>query len=282
MGLVEMADAVEVRELAPEDSERALRLRNAIFPSIDREHWAQNQTAAVAYLGHTPVGVIPFAIREFSIAPEVSIQVAMANSVGVADGHRGAGIGSRMMEAAREFLRRWADATFVYTATEAGGPQYRFYRRCGYHDLLYPRRMRRTVGRQRPSIDQGCDVRSLDAALDMQDELLRVHRACFGGYGGAPPRAPGYWATAFESQIFMALPYEELAMAAVSGSRSTAGSTPRPSGLEAYALAGLRRGDAVVLEWAAAGEPAADRLWAARARPACRGAGRPGNRSAAR
>jgi GNAT superfamily N-acetyltransferase len=246
-----MADAVEARELAPGDSERALRLRNAIFPSIDHEHWAQNQTAAVAYLGQTLVGVIPFTIREFVIAPEVSIQVATANSVGVADGHRGAGIGSRMMDAAREFLPRWADATFVYTATEAGGPQYRFYRRCGYQDLLYPRRMRRTVGRQPPSTDPGCAMRSLDAALGMQDDLLRVYQACFAGYGGVPPRAPGYWTTAFESQIFVALAYEEFAMAAVSGA----------SRLEAYALAGLRRGDAVVLEWAAIDEPAADRLW---------------------
>src|SRR5919109_2928748 len=146
-----MADALQVRELSPDDAEPALRLRNRIFSPIGQEHWAQNQTGAVAYLGQTLVGVIPFTVREFVIAPEVSIWVAMANAVGVADGHRGRGIGSRMMEAAREFLPRWADATFVYTATEAGGPQYRFYRRSGYHDLLYPRQMRRTVGRHQPA-----------------------------------------------------------------------------------------------------------------------------------
>src|SRR5919109_2948665 len=141
-----MADALQVRELSPDDAEPALRLRNRIFSPIGREHWAQNQTAAVAYLGPTLVGVIPFTVREFVIAPEVSIRVAMANAVGVADGHRGRGIGSRMMEAARQFLPGRADAAFVYTGTEAGGPQYRFYRRTGHHDLLYPRRWRRAGG----------------------------------------------------------------------------------------------------------------------------------------
>ena len=197
--------------------------------------------------------MIPFVVRDFEIAPGSAIRAAMANAVGVAEGHRGAGIGSRMMEAAREFLPRWADATFVYTATEAGGPQYRFYRRCGYRDLLYPRRMRRPAGRREPATDRGAALQTLEAALDEEEELLRVHRACFAGYGGGPPRVPGYWARAFASQIFAAERYEEFAAATVSAA----------AGLEAYALAGLRHGDALVLEWAAVGEPAADRLWAA-------------------
>jgi GNAT superfamily N-acetyltransferase len=243
-----MADALEVRELEPGDSERALALRNAIFEPIGEEHWAQNHTAAVAYLGPALVGVIPFVVRQLVIAPDVSIRVAMANAVGVADGHRGTGIGGRMMSAAHEFLPAHADATFVYTATEAGGPQYRFYRRTGHHDLLYPRRWRRTVGRREIA---GGSVRALDEALAMQDELLRVYRACFGRYGGHPRRAPGYWPAAFESAIFVAWPHDAFAMAAV----------PGRSGLDAYALAGLRLGDAVVLEWAAVDEAAADRLW---------------------
>jgi GNAT superfamily N-acetyltransferase len=246
-----MGDALEVREFSPDDAERALRLRNKIFSPIGQEHWAQNQTAAVAYLGPTLVGVIPFTVREFVIAPDCSIRVAMANSVGVAEGYRDRGIGSRMMAAACEFLGRWADATFVYTATERGGPQYRFYRRCGYHDLLYPRRMRRAAGGQEPSTDPGCTVHSLDTALGMQDELLRVYRTCFAGYGGTPRRSPGYWTAAFKSAIFVAHPHDRFGMAAVS----------EDSGLEAYALAGLRHGQAVVLEWAAVSEPAADRLW---------------------
>ena len=243
-----MAAALEVREIEPGDSERALALRNAIFPPIGEEHWAENQTAAVAYLGSTLVGVIPFTIRAFEIAPEVAIRVAMANAVGVADGHRGAGIGSRMMEAARQFLPGRADAAFVYTGTEAGGPQYRFYRRTGHHDLLYPRRWRRAVGRVEPA---GSELRSLDEALAMQGELLRVYRTCFAGYGGTPRRVPGYWTTAFGSAIFAVHRHDRFGMAAVEGD----------AGLEAYALAGLRHGDAVVLEWAAVAEPAADRLW---------------------
>jgi GNAT superfamily N-acetyltransferase len=243
-----MADALLTRELEPADAERALALRNTIFAPIDREKWAQNPTAAVAYLGSELVGVIPFTIREFVIAPGVAIRVAMANSVGVADGHRGMGIGSRMLAAARGFLPRLADATFVYTATEAGGPQYRFYRRAGYHDLLYPRRMRRPTGAQEPAADRDGALHPVQAALGLQNELLRVHRACFGAYGGTPPRGPGYWATAFEAQIFQAERYDALELAVLDGP-------------DAYAFAGLRAGAAVVLEWAAVDEPAADRLW---------------------
>jgi GNAT superfamily N-acetyltransferase len=234
---------LEVRELAPGDAERALALRNAIFEPIGEEHWAQNHTAAVAYLGSRLVGVIPFVVRELVIAPDVSIRVAVANAVGVADGHRGDGIGGRMMAAAREFLPAHADAALVYTATEAGGPQYRFYRRTGHHDLLYPRLWRRTVGQREPAAGA---VRSLEEALGMQDELLRVYRACFGRYGGHVRREPGYWTAAFESMIFVARPHDAFAMAAAPG---------------AYALAGLRLGQAVVLEWAAVDEAAADRLW---------------------
>jgi hypothetical protein len=85
----------------------------------------------------------------------------------------------------------------------------------------------------------------------MQDELLRVYQTCFASYGGTPRRSPRYWTTAFESAIFVAHPHDRFGMAAVSGD----------SGLEAYALAGLRHGEAIVLEWAAVSEPAADRLW---------------------
>jgi GNAT superfamily N-acetyltransferase len=73
--------------------------------------------------------VIPFEIRDFLIAPGISIAAAFANSVAVDEGHRSHGIGGEMMKAAYEFLPRLAQAVFVYTDNERGGLQYRFYNR---------------------------------------------------------------------------------------------------------------------------------------------------------
>src|SRR5437868_5826355 len=127
---------LEVREYRPEDAAAALALRNAIFPPIGPEHWPQSQTAAVALLDGQMVGVIPFTVRDFEIAPGVAIRGAFANSVAVAEEYRDRGIGTRMMAEARSFLPRWAEAMFVYTGDEGAGLAYRFYSApCGA--LLY-------------------------------------------------------------------------------------------------------------------------------------------------
>jgi len=104
---------LEVREYRPEDAAAALALRNAVFSPIGPEHWPQSQTAAVALLDGRMVGVIPFTIRDFEIAPGVAIRGAFANSVAVAEGYRDRGIGTRMMAEARSFLPRRAEAMFV-------------------------------------------------------------------------------------------------------------------------------------------------------------------------
>jgi GNAT superfamily N-acetyltransferase len=244
-------DAIEVRECREADSIRALDLRNKVFPPIDVHHWKQSQTAAVAYLADRLVGVIPFEIREFEIAPDLRINAAFANSVAVADGFRGRGIGSQMMEAAFRFLPGWARATFVYTDHEREGPQYRFYRRCGYQDLLYPRRMHRTTVHSGERRAGSSEILPIEVAVSRESEILSVYRECYSRHAGTPARQPGYWAKALDSQIFQELPHEDFAISAIMES----------SELAAYAIAGLRTGQAIVLEWAARSEPAADRLW---------------------
>ncbi|HEU0114575.1 MAG TPA: GNAT family N-acetyltransferase, partial [Thermomicrobiales bacterium] len=136
-----IASRIEVGERRPKDDAAALALRNAVFPPIGPAHWADSQVAAVAYRDDRLVGVIPFIVRPFALAPGVVIRAAFANSVAVAEDLRDQGIGSRMMAAAQRFLPTHADAMCVYTGNEAAGPQYRFYRRTGHHDLLYPHRM---------------------------------------------------------------------------------------------------------------------------------------------
>ena len=249
---MELNLSLEVREYRPEDAAAALALRNAVFPPIGPEHWPQSQTAAVALLDGRMVGVIPFAIRDFEIAPGVAIRGAFANSVAVAEGYRDRGIGTRMMAEARSFLPRWVEAMFVYTGDEREGLPYRFYVKTGHHDLAYPRRLRwaTPAGVRQP---EGAEVLPVEATEALEANLLAVYGACYAQCAGTPPRRPGYWRQALASHIFVEIPHQDFMLVAL-----------RTQGvLQAYALAGLRRAQLVVLECAARQESAADDLWQA-------------------
>jgi GNAT superfamily N-acetyltransferase len=245
-----MSNQVIVSEYTADDHDDALCLRNAVFPPIDAEHWAQTTTAAIARLDGELVGVIPFLVREFVLSPGVTARIAIANSVAVAEGMRGQGIGQQMMAAAREFLTEHAEATVVYTGPEVGSPQYRFYRQCGYEDLLYPRMWHRRTG-VHSTLPRSFDVQDITRPEDVEEELLGVYRACFATYGGTPLREPGYWGRALNSHIFLEVPYESFAITWVrEQDRRTA-----------YALCGRREGCTVVLEWASVSGSAATQLW---------------------
>ncbi|HEU5432989.1 MAG TPA: GNAT family N-acetyltransferase, partial [Thermomicrobiales bacterium] len=201
------AARIEVRERRPDDDDSALALRNAVFPPIAPEDWVKSQAAAIARLDDRLVGVIPFIIRPFVLAPGVVIRAAFANSVAVAADLRDQGIGSRMMAAARQFLPAHADAMCVYTGREAEGPQYRFYRRTGHHDLLYPHRM--TKPTPAPAVlPGGAAVAATDEIESVEAALLDVFAQCFAGRGGFPQREPGYWRQALASHIFVEVPYD--------------------------------------------------------------------------
>ncbi len=243
---------LEVREGRPEDSEEALALRNRAFPPIGPDLWPQSQTAAVARLEGRLVGVVPFTIRSFEVAPDVALRAAFANSVAVDESLRDRGIGTRMMAAAREFLADRAEAMCVYTGREAGGPQYRFYHRTGHHDLLYPRRLAREVA-PGATMPAGAEVVPADRISGHESELLEVYSRCYSGCGGSPRREPGYWRRALDSHIFVEIPYEAFDLLMV-----------RQGGeLAAYALVGTREGETVGLECASRHEGASGTLWEA-------------------
>ena len=245
---------IEVRERRPDDDAAALALRNAVFPPIDPDHWADSQSAAVAFLDGRLVGVIPFIIRPFVIAPGVVIRAAFANSVAVAEDLRDQGIGSRMMAAAQRFLPAHADAMCVYTGREADGLQYRFYRRTGHHDLLYPHRMTKPAPAGEHALPHGATLAASDAIPEREAELRDVFADCFAGWGGFPARERGYWRRALASHIFVEVPYDafDLVLVRDDGDRLTA-----------YAIAGTRERETVVLEAAARDAAAAATLWEA-------------------
>jgi GNAT superfamily N-acetyltransferase len=250
-----IAAQVEVRECRPDDTDAALALRNQVFPPIGPGHWAQSQTAAIARLHDRLVGVIPFIVRSFKLAPGVVIRAAFANSVAVAEDLRGAGIGTRMMDAARLFLPARADAMCVYTANEAAGPQYRFYRRTGHHDLLYPRRMTMPAPSPQEVLPTEAALVSIDEVSTLEADLLDVYAECYSGWGGSPVREFGYWQLALDSQIFVEIPYEAFDLVVVRGLGQ----------LSAYAIAGTREQETVVLECASRGTATSSALWKAMA-----------------
>src|SRR5262249_14132258 len=160
-----------------------------------------------ALLDGQMVGVIPFTVRDFEIAPGVAIRGAFANSVAVAEGYRDRGIGTRMMAEARSFLPRWAEAMFVYTGDEREGLPYRVYIRTGPPDLSSRRRLRwaTPAGVSQPP---GAEVLPVEATEALEADLLDVYTACYAQCAGTPPRRPGYWRQALASHIFVEIPHD--------------------------------------------------------------------------
>lgn len=247
--------ALTVREYRAEDGMDALALRNAVFPPIGPQRWTQSQTSAVAFLDGRLVGVIPFVVRDVEIAPGITIRGAFANSVAVAEEYRDRGIGTRMMQAARAFLPRWAAAMLVYTGHERGGPQYRFYAKTGHHDLAYPRRLQAPSPPGTSSLPADAMGLPIETVRDLDAELLDVYAQCYAHCAGTPRRVPGYWPRALASHIFVEIPYDGFQLVAL-----------RADGrLQAYAIVGLKHPEAVILECAARPEPpgSAHDLWRA-------------------
>lgn len=214
----------------PDEIEQMLSIRNAIFPPISREDWLRfpSNTASMAFLDGIPIGAIPLDQRPFQVAPGRIIDTAFEHAVGTRADFRSRGVGSAMIDAAREFLRDRAEALMVYRGGERSAG-YRFYERSGHYDLVYMRPMTREPGEVRPA-DVG--VGGLEDCLAIQPELLRVFAAAFGDYGGFRPREVGYWETALSDMIFTVIAQDVIFIR-----------YPADGALEAYAIATARTGE---------------------------------------
>jgi GNAT superfamily N-acetyltransferase len=231
---------LEVAEYTEADEAECLRLRNEVFPPISLEDWRRGSTAAVARLSGRVVGVIPFMVRPFQLREDVSVRGAFANSVAVAEDCRGSGVGTAMMQAAAAFLQKTADTMLVYTDDEAEGRPYRFYQATGHADLAYPARYRLAGGPdedRQPGVAIDPVAPSTVAALE--PELLEVFGRAWAVHGGFVWHVRGYYERALSSHIFAELPLDETLIVRVAPGRT----------LDGYALVGVRRGEACVLEW---------------------------------
>jgi len=220
---------LRIVEYTPDRAPDALRIRNAIFPPISMEDWLETKTmtGVLAYLDDEVVGCIPMDQREFLVAAGTTIRVVFENAVGTREDMRSKGIGTAMIQGAREFLAERIDALMVYRGAERSRG-YKFYVRSGHHDLLYCRLCRR----RNPQGEYGRVA--LGDEQDMARDAEAVHEAFAATWGetaGFPPRSPGYQARQLKHQIYKVLPQETLYFR-----------LPETGPLEAYAICGIRTG----------------------------------------
>ncbi len=183
----------EFREYRAEDADAVRDLLNIVFA---RAHmtpagWAQwtasDWTAPVALVGGEAAGAIPLKRRAYRVAPDAEVVAWVEHRVGVADGLRGQGLGSRMQACAKELLRGRGDVLLVYRGHERS-QGYRFYDRNGLHDVSYLR----TVTLE-PVAARAEGVRWLDveAFLAREPAWHALFADCYARFGGFPARTPG-------------------------------------------------------------------------------------------
>ena len=194
---------LRIYEYDPDEVDEVLAFRNTIFGHISRAQWeAMNCTAVVAREGERLVGFIPLQYREQCLRPGLTVPVVYENAVGVAEGRRGEGIGSRMIGVAAEFMRKRVDALFVIRGGERS-EGYRFYRKTGHGDLSYMRFYDLPPEVQWPAA-VGAGIEALDRArwLELEPQLLALYAQRYGRFGGGWQRGPGYWRTILDGHVY--------------------------------------------------------------------------------
>lgn len=204
-----MSATIEYREYRPEDAASFLCLRNSVFPELSTEFWhswSQSAvTASVAIAEGQVIGTVPFHFRNFQVRPDAVVPVAWEFSVCVREGLRSSGIGSRLLDTAKEFLRGRCVAMAVYRGDERSDG-YRYYSRNGHHDLLYVRPWVRTG---RPlTFPEAIETCSWDEFLMKEKRYLDVFASAYSVYGGFPQRNSGYYAPAVATSQNKEVPVE--------------------------------------------------------------------------
>jgi len=188
-------DEREIDELLP--------FRNGIFGQINRDHWfAMNNTGVVAREGDELAGFIPLQYRQQKLNARVSIPVVYENAVGVAEGLRGQGIGTAMIDEAAQFMRDRVDALMVIRGGERSDG-YRFYRKSGHSDLMYACWYYLDPEVEWPAADErGLAVVDREHWLGLEPQLLALHEQRYGHFGGGRRREPGYWRTILDGHVY--------------------------------------------------------------------------------
>ncbi|NMB25237.1 MAG: GNAT family N-acetyltransferase [Firmicutes bacterium] len=200
---------IVAREMQAEELARVIETRNNHFPPIAREDWYREgtMTAAVALLDDQIVGAIPLAIRRFQVAPGRVVTAAFENAVLVIDGIRDKGIGTKMIDAAKQFLADRCDVLMVYRGHERS-KGYNFYEKTDHFDLHY---IIEYILHQ--PLDWGDEAspnmtQDADTFLALEPQILNIYQSIFGRFGGFPVRQPGYWGRMLSGHIYAVHPTE--------------------------------------------------------------------------
>lgn len=194
-----MAAEIEIREFEPDDIESFHALHDAVFPPVPFEEmrrWMARDdvTAGVAVQGGRIVGEIPLHIRRFVLRPGIVVRVAFEHCVCVDASMRGEGVGTRIQDAIRQFMRGRIEALTVYRGEERS-LAYNHYDRNGLTDCCYVR----SWHHQAPGdvAEPLGAMLSAEAIVEQADDFATVFRSAHQHAGGYEDRAPGFYETAF-------------------------------------------------------------------------------------
>lgn len=190
---------ISIREFQPEDIESFHALHDAVFPPVPFEEmrrWMARDdvTAGVAVQEGRIVGEIPLHIRRFVLRPGVSVQVAFEHSVCVDESMRGEGVGTRIQDAMKQFMRDRVEALTVYRGGERTAA-YNHYDKNGLTDCCY---VRGWVNSAPGSVAEPLgEPLSAAAILEREQQFAASFASANAHAGGYQQREPGFYETAF-------------------------------------------------------------------------------------
>lgn len=192
------------REMLPDELTRMLKLRNSIFVPITEKAWKNypGSTASVALMDGEFVGAIPLSQRPLQIRPGQIIRSVYENAVGVREDLRSKGVGHKIIDSAKNFMKDRSDALMVIPAGE-NSKAHHFYQKSGHVDLHFIQGYFLNSPEKYESVVK---VAGLDEFLAAEKEVAPVFQSCYADYGGFPARQPGYWKWALSSSIYESLP----------------------------------------------------------------------------
>ncbi len=190
---------IVIREFQPDDIESFHALHDAVFPPVPFEEmrrWMARDdvTAGVAVEGGRIVGEIPLHSRRFVLRPGVIVRVAFEHSVCVDESMRGQGVGTRIQDAMKQFMRDRIDVLTVYRGGERSAA-YNHYDKNGLTDCCYVRGWQHdapgTVGEPLGGL------LPVEGILEREEQFAATMASANEHAGGYEQRLPGFYATAF-------------------------------------------------------------------------------------
>jgi GNAT superfamily N-acetyltransferase len=190
---------INIREFQPDDIESFHALHDAVFPPVPFEEmrrWMSRDdvTAGVAILDARVVGEIPLHTRQFVLRPGVSVRVAFEHCVCVDETMRGEGVGTRIQDEMKQFMRERVEVLTVYRGGERT-PAYHHYDKNGLTDCCYVRTWK--CDAPATVAEAAGDLAPAEEITTRGEEFAATFRSAYEYAGGYQDRLPGFYKTAF-------------------------------------------------------------------------------------